>query len=55
MAKTIRVYPNPERPAGDHVVGVGEDGAELPAEDAQALIDAGWVVTDKPATPAEEN
>ena len=71
MAKTpetLRVYPHPDLPAGDYIPGIGEDGAELPIAEAQALIDGGWAVTDappkteqpaaaadEPATPAKES
>ena len=55
MAKTpetLRVYPHPDLPAGDYIPGIGEAGLELPAYEAQALIDGGWVTTD--ASPARE-
>ena len=58
MAKTpetLRVYPHPDLPAGDYVPGIGADGRDLPIDEAQALIDAGWVVTDEPVAPAKES
>lgn len=55
----MKVYPSPKLPPGNYIPGVGPDGADLPDEEAQALLDAGLVVknkpkSDEPAAPAKK-
>lgn len=49
--KTMKVYPNPKLPEHTYLKGVGADGAELPEELAQAMVDAGLAVKTKPKPP----
>lgn len=53
----MKVYPNPKLSPLESVPGVGVDGADLPDEEAQALLDAGLVVKSKPksAEPADKS
>ncbi len=54
--KTTRVYPSSKLADTEYVAGVGADGADLPTEEAEALLKAGLVVKNKPpATPAEKS
>ncbi len=46
--KTIHVYPSPKLPEGNYLPGIGEAGADLPTEEAEALLAAGLVVKTKP-------
>lgn len=50
--KTLKVYPSPKLPALVYVPGVGVDGAELPEQEAEALLEAGLVVKTKPKPDA---
>lgn len=51
----MKVYPSPKLHPTEYLPGVGKDGADLPEEKAQALLDAGLVVKNKPAEkPAEK-
>ncbi len=53
--KTTRVYPSPKLSPTEYVAGVGADGADLPTEEAEALLKQGLVVKNKPpATPADK-
>jgi hypothetical protein len=51
LDKTTRVYPSPKLPPTEYVAGVGADGADLPTEEAEALLAAGLVVKSKPKAP----
>lgn len=56
--KTIRVRPSPSLLPTEYVPGVGADGTDLPAKQAEALLEAGLVVRVKPkpepVTPAKK-
>lgn len=45
----LRVYPSPALPPTEYLPGVGADGTDLPAVQAQDLIDRGLAVTTPPA------
>jgi len=49
--KTIKVYPSPKLSPLEYVPGVGEDGAEIPEKEAEAMLEAGLVVKTKPKSP----
>ncbi len=49
--KTTRVYPSLKLSETEYVAGVGEDGADLPTEEAEALLKQGLVVKNKPKAP----
>lgn len=49
--KTMRVYPSSKLSETEYVPGVGSDGADLPIEEAEALLAAGLVVKTKPKAP----
>lgn len=58
--KTLKVFPSPKLSPTEYVKGVGAEGAELPVEQAEALLAAGLVVKNKskanePAAPAEKS
>ena len=53
MTDTIRVYPSAKLAPTEYVPGVGAEGADLPADEAEALHAAGLVVKTKPKPPAE--
>ncbi len=54
--KTMRVYPSPKLSPTEYVAGVGPDGADLPTEEAEAMLAAGIVVKSKPpAKPADKS
>ena len=48
---TTRVYPNPNLAPTEYVPGVGAAGADLPNDEAEALLAAGLVVKTKPKAP----
>jgi hypothetical protein len=48
-----RVYPSPKLPPTEYVPGVGADGADLPNDEAEALLASGVVVKTKPKAPAD--
>lgn len=50
--KTIHVYPNPKLADTEYVPGVGADGADVPLEEAEAMLASGIVVKTKPKEPA---
>lgn len=56
MAKLVTVYPHPDLAARlEYLPGVGVDGAELPADEAEDLVARGLAVTTKPkAKPAAD-
>lgn len=54
MVQTIRVYPDPSLPEGSFIPGLGVDGADLPADEADALIGAGLATTTPPDEPATD-
>lgn len=55
LEKTMKVYPSLKMHPLEYVPGLGEDGAELPIKEAEALIEAGLAVKSKPsAKPAEK-
>lgn len=45
----VRVYPSPDLPPTEYLPGIGAAGADLPAVQAQDLIDRGVAVTTPPA------
>lgn len=49
--KTVKVFPSSKLADGEYVKGVGADGADLPADQAEALLEAGLVVKNKPKAP----
>jgi hypothetical protein len=49
--KTMRVYPSPKLSPLESVPGVGEDGADLPIDEAEAMLASGIVVKSKPKAP----
>jgi hypothetical protein len=49
--KTMRVYPSPKLGATEYVPGVGADGADVPIEEAEAMLESGIVVKNKPKAP----
>lgn len=51
----MRVRPSPDLPPTEYLPGIGEDGADLPADVARDLIDRGLAVTTEPDEPAEED
>lgn len=59
--KMMKVYPNPKLSDLEYVPGVGADGADLPDDQANALLEAGLVVrskpksSDVPPTPAADD
>lgn len=60
MNMKIKVYPSPKLSPTEYVPGVGVDGAELDAKEAEALLEAGLVVknkpkSDEPAAPAKKS
>lgn len=50
---TTRVYPSAKLGDNEYVPGVGPDGADLPTDEAEVLLEAGLVVKSKPRAPAE--
>ncbi len=52
---TMRVYPSPDLPPTSYLPGIGVDGADLPMDEAEALLASGLAVKakPKPADPAE--
>jgi hypothetical protein len=46
-----RVYPSLKLSPLEYVAGVGVDGADLPTDEAEALLAAGLVVKSKPKAP----
>jgi hypothetical protein len=50
--KTTRVYPSSKLTELEYVPGVGADGADLPTDEAEVLLDAGLVVKNKPKSDA---
>lgn len=49
----MHVYPSPKLADTEYLPGIGEDGADLPDKEAQALLDAGLAVKTKPKAPAQ--
>jgi hypothetical protein len=49
--KTMRVFPSSTLSPVDYVAGVGPDGADVPIEEAEAMLATGRVVKSKPKAP----
>jgi hypothetical protein len=49
----MHIYPSPKLADTEYLPGIGADGADLPEEEAQALLDAGLAVKTKPKAPAQ--
>ena len=49
--KTMHVYPSAKLSPLESLPGIGENGAELPTEEAEALLATGLVVKNKPKAP----
>ena len=49
--KTIKVFPSSKLSETEYVPGVGPDGAEVPADKAEAMLEAGIAVKSKPKEP----
>lgn len=52
VAITVRVYPSPNLLPTEYLPGIGADGADLPADEAEDLIARGLAVRE-PATDEE--
>lgn len=54
MEKTMKIYPSLKLHPLEYVPGLGEDGAEFPIKEAEALLEAGLAVKTKPSAKTAE-